>query len=173
MTSVYQVSRGLDIGAPVADEQARLLWAYAASVGAGRDDAGDFVQEAMVRLTVAVAEGKQIRDERAWLFAAVHRLIIDDARRRNRLGRALARLAGLRESRVAGESPDRQNDDVWRVVDTLPARQRAAVYFRYRADLDFRAIGEVMGISESAARSYVTKALDKLEAELDEWRQSR
>ena len=55
---------------------------------------------------------------------------------------------------------------MWNAVDTLPARQRAAIYLRYRADLDYATIADVLAVSESAARSYVTKGLKRLELRL-------
>ena len=51
---------------------------------------------------------------------------------------------------------------LWQAVDGLPARQRAALYLRYRADLPFERIGLVMGITPGAARSHATNALATL-----------
>jgi RNA polymerase sigma factor (sigma-70 family) len=53
-------------------------------------------------------------------------------------------------------------DAVWRAVDRLPERQRAAVYLRYRADMAFEQIGLAMGITPVAARSHVSTALARL-----------
>jgi RNA polymerase sigma factor (sigma-70 family) len=47
-------------------------------------------------------------------------------------------------------------------VDSLPERQRAAVYLRYQADMAFEQIGLAMGITPVAARSHVSTALAKL-----------
>ena len=142
------------------------LWAYAVSIGVPRDDAADVVQEAWSRLVLAQNGQSRPADEKAWLFAVVHRLAVDGARRRSALRRAMARLSSLRESRAAEAAPGEPDDEVWSAVDSLPARQRAAIYLRYRGDLDFTSISTVLGITEGAARSYVTKALDELERRL-------
>jgi DNA-directed RNA polymerase specialized sigma24 family protein len=42
------------------------------------------------------------------------------------------------------------------------------VYLRYQADLDFDAIGTVLGITPSAARSHRTQALARLRERLPE-----
>ena len=150
----------------VADERERRLFAYAVSLGATRDDAADAVQEAFVRLTQALLDSDSPRSGDAWLFATVHHIVIDQARRRSALSRAVARLAGLRDSRAYADPPTSPADHVWAAVDALPVRQRAAIYLRYRGDLEYESIATVMGITESAARSYVAKALQRLQERL-------
>lgn len=51
---------------------------------------------------------------------------------------------------------------VWDAVDQLPERQRAVIYLRYRADLTFEQIGEVLGIAPVSARSHASRAVDRL-----------
>lgn len=51
---------------------------------------------------------------------------------------------------------------LWDAVDRLPERQRAVVYLRYRADLTFDQIAEVLGIRAVSARSHASRALDRL-----------
>ena len=85
------------------------------------------------------------------------------------------RLAGLRE-RLLGRTSDEVGQDdfkassdrlaVWAEVDRLPERQRQVLYLRYRADLPFEDIGEVLGISASAARSHATQAMAALRRRL-------
>lgn len=150
---------------PVNEQESRL-WAYAISQGASRDDAADAVQDAFVRLAAARASGTSIENIDGWLYTTVHRLVVDQARKRSLLQRSLARLSSLRESRMAIDPPETSSDEVWNAVDALPARQRAAVHLRYRADLDYATIADVLAVSESAARSYVTKGLKRLELRL-------
>jgi DNA-directed RNA polymerase specialized sigma24 family protein len=70
-----------------------------------------------------------------------------------------------REPSVAPhELPD---DGLWRRVRALPVKQRAAVVHRFVMDLDYRAIGELMGTSEEAARQNVSAGLKRLRQELD------
>lgn len=148
------------------DERESRLWAYAISLGASRDDAADAVQEAFVRLAVAMTGDKPIENTNGWLYTTVHRLVMDQARQRSLLQRSLARLSSFRESRMSIDPPEASSDEVWSAVDALPARQRAAIHLRYRADLDYATIANVLAVSESAARSYVTKGLKRLELRL-------
>lgn len=148
------------------DPRESRLWAYAVSQGASRDDAADAVQEAFVRLAVAASSDRPIENVEGWLYRTVQRLVVDQARQRGLLRRALASLSSLRESRLAVDPPEAPSDEVWNAVDALPARQRAAIFLRYRADLDYATIADVLNVSESAARSYVTKGLKRLELRL-------
>ena len=51
-------------------------------------------------------------------------------------------------------------------VQRLPARQREIVLLRYVAELSFRDVARVLGISEGAARMRVTRALRRLAEEM-------
>jgi RNA polymerase sigma factor (sigma-70 family) len=61
-----------------------------------------------------------------------------------------------------GSEERMQRIAVWAAVDRLPTRQRAAIYLRYRADLDFSTIAHILGISESGARGDCFRALVSL-----------
>jgi RNA polymerase sigma factor (sigma-70 family) len=158
------VKRSALDGASASDPIAPALWAFAVRLGASPEDAADAVQEALTRLVQQEAAGRHVQNRDAWLYTVVHHQVMDGFRWRGRLRDLTSRLAGLRESRGAYDAPDDPDDEVWAAVDALPKRQRAAVYLRYRADLDFTSISSVLGVTESAARSYVSKALVRLEA---------
>ena len=55
---------------------------------------------------------------------------------------------------------------VWRLVGTLPDKQRSAVALRYLADLSHAEIGEVMATSTEAARRNVFEGLKRLREQL-------
>jgi RNA polymerase sigma factor (sigma-70 family) len=55
-----------------------------------------------------------------------------------------------------------------RLLAGLPARQRAAVALRFYDDLAFAEIARVLGCTESTARSYVHRALERLRSQLKE-----
>jgi RNA polymerase sigma factor (sigma-70 family) len=139
------------------------LVAYARSVGAPADDAEDIVQEAFARLMAAQRANITIDSEEAWLFTTAHRLTIDQWRRRRLFAQVVERLRIRDSARPDVDAPADPDDTVWAAVGQLPRQQRAAIFLRYRGDLDYRTIGQVLNVSESAARSYVTKGLDELE----------
>jgi DNA-directed RNA polymerase specialized sigma24 family protein len=59
---------------------------------------------------------------------------------------------------------------LWPLVDRLPARERATLYLRYRADLSFEQIGMVMGITPASARTYGSRGIERLRVTLGEER---
>jgi RNA polymerase sigma factor (sigma-70 family) len=77
----------------------------------------------------------------------------------HRLGRLVRSLA----DRLSAVSPRDELDPtdrlaVWAAVDTLPPRQRAVIYLRYRADLSYERISKVMGITANGARNDASAA---------------
>jgi RNA polymerase sigma-70 factor (ECF subfamily) len=120
--------------------------------------AEDAVQEAFTRLLrEAMAPG----DPAAWLFRTIHNLAVDGHRAASRR----LSMTTATDTETTG-APDADADAdaaaVWAEVDRLAERQRAAIYLRYRADLDYAAIGRVLDITESGARADVFRALEHL-----------
>ena len=109
------------------------------------------MQEAFARLATRTENGS-VTDPRAWLFRVVHNLVVDDHRRSGARG-----IVEVRES-----PPLEERGFVWHEVDTLPVRQRAVIYLRYRMDLDYATIAGILGITEGGARANGAKALAHL-----------
>lgn len=57
-------------------------------------------------------------------------------------------------------------DEMWRVLQTLPPRQRAALVLRYYEDMSERQIADALGSSESAVKSLLTRGLKDLRAQM-------
>lgn len=134
----------------------QALFGFARRLGLRDEEAEDVVQEALLRLWRQLAEGGAVEVPVAWTFRTAYRLAMDRHRARRRW-RAL-----LQRSRPWGREPEAATDDlvaVWAEVDALPTRQRAVLYLRYRADLTFDAIGEVLGIDAGSARSNATRGI--------------
>ena len=54
-------------------------------------------------------------------------------------------------------------------IDTLPDDQREVFLMREQADLSFKEIAEVVGISENTVKSRMRYALEKLRTQLEEY----
>ena len=134
----------------------QALFGFARRLGLRDEEAEDVVQEALLRLWRQLAAGHSIEAPIAWTFRAAYRLAMDRHRARRRW------LALLQRSRPSRGEHEAVTDDlvaVWAEVDALPARQRAVLYLRYRADLTFDAIGGVLGIDAGSARSNATRGI--------------
>jgi RNA polymerase sigma-70 factor (sigma-E family) len=81
---------------------------------------------------------------------------------------------GLPEREEAGPSlvdtEVAERDELWRLIRTLPRRQRAVVVLRYYEDLDDLAIAEVLDCSPVTVRTHVMRALATLRQRLAEQR---
>jgi RNA polymerase sigma-70 factor (sigma-E family) len=61
-----------------------------------------------------------------------------------------------------------RRDVVWRLLTSLPRRQRAVLVLRFYEDLPDREIAEVLGCGESTVRAHASRALESLRTHLSE-----
>ena len=127
----------------------------------GRDAVHDGFVSAVRRLRRFRGEGSL----EAWIW----RIVVNEARKRRA---SSARVVPrdridmtVERAQVNGDEP---TDRARAVVASLPARQRHALFLRYYADLDYRAIAECLGVKPgtvaatlSAAHEAVRKQLEK------------
>jgi RNA polymerase sigma-70 factor (ECF subfamily) len=155
------------------ERRSQEMFGFARRLGLTDDDASDAVQECMARLMRELARSAAIDDPEAWSFRVLYRVGMDSHRLRRRLGGLGERLSATAATsrRDDGDPSGRfETDDVWREVDLLPARQRAVLYLRYRADLSFDRIAVALGISAGAARGHASTGLATLRRRLGEER---
>ena len=132
----------------------------------GPDRAEDCFQETMLAALRGYDEVREPKAVRSWLFTIATRKSIDAYRQSGRLPLA---------DRPADDLPDRSglgrpgDKDIWSVVAQLPGKQALAVELRYRAGLSHREVGEVMEVSESAARRNVFEGLKRLREGSGSW----
>jgi RNA polymerase sigma factor (sigma-70 family) len=147
----------------VVDLQSRRgpeLYGLARRLGLSADEADDAVQESLLRAWLALDGGRPIAQLDAWCFRVLYRICMDQHRWRRRVQRLADRMHPRADA--GGPAAAAERLALWDAVDRLPARQRAVVYLRYRADLSFDQIGDVLGIRAVSARSHASRALDRL-----------
>ena len=149
--------------ADVHDRRGRELFGLCRRLGLNDEEANDAVQETFLRMWTESSRGTVIVDPDGWAFRVVYRLAMDH-HRLGRLAHALTdRLVDVRTP-DAIDPADRLA--VWATVDKLPPRQRAVLYLRYRADLDYERIGTIMGITANGARNDASVATATLRKRL-------
>jgi RNA polymerase sigma-70 factor (sigma-E family) len=127
------------------------------------DQAEDVVSEAFAKVYVRWRKG-EVRDVGAY----VRRAVANEASSRLRRRYLERRVAGERSGDDRGvrlvdeDAADR--DAVWRGIQGLPARQRAAVVLRYYEDLSEAETAEVLGCSVGTVKSNTSRGLAKLQA---------
>lgn len=127
-----------------------------------RIEAEDVADEAIARLTAALAAGEAIDSVAGWLHRVALRVACDRARAWMRRQRDGWRRDASRRS--AAPDPSRSLDDVetrerlWRAVLELPDRQRDSLVLRQMDGRSYREVAELLGISEGTARGHVHAA---------------
>ncbi len=80
---------------------------------------------------------------------------------------------GMKKRPPAEITPDRQEEplhdriDLVRALGRLPLRQRQAVILFYLADHPVSAVADLMGLSEGAVKTHLSRARDALRASLE------
>lgn len=124
-----------------------------------REDAEDLVQDVFTRLIrndgLRAAAGPDRYALTAILNAA------RSALRQRRVRRLVALPVGAGQANYAAEGIA-EDVDLARAMDALPARQRQVVALRFYLDLDHRAIGQLLGISDTASATSLARALRRL-----------
>ena len=144
----------------VAERHTTDVWRFCASQ-VGTELADECYQETML---AALRAYPRLRDPRAvlpWLLRIAQRKAID-------LRRASAREALPQEDLDAGVTRPQEVPDgsLVELLRELPAKQRAALAYRFVADLPYREIGALMDTSEAAARRNVHEGIKRLRARL-------
>ena len=135
-----------------------------AAAVAGEGEAGrDAVQSAFATAVRKRASFRGTGPLEAWLW----RVVVNEARRLARERRTLP-LDETREPSTNGRPHDDLGLRAW--MATLPDRQRAVLFLRYYADLDYRAIADVLGIEIGTVSATLSAAHDKLRIALREVR---
>jgi RNA polymerase sigma-70 factor (sigma-E family) len=130
-----------------------------------RAEAEDLVHEAFVRVVGRLQHLRTPDAFDAYLLRAVLNLHTSRLRRLRVERRYLAR-EGRRSSDAVAPHDVGERDRIWRALDRLPKRQRAAVVLRYAEDRSERETADLLRCSVPAVKSLTARALDALRAEL-------
>ncbi len=156
----------LDAFQLVAERHSADVWRFCASQ-VGRELADECYQETMLAALRAYPRLRDPRAVRTWLLRIAARKAID-------LRRANARAPVPHDELDAGTSPPPEagEDSLVVLLETLPAKQRAALAYRFVADLAYREIAALMHTSEAAARRNVHEGIKTLRVQLGDHAQA-
>ncbi len=149
----------------------RPLFGFILNMTEGREDADEIFQEVWFRAIRKLGLYRQ-KNFCGWLMRIAHNLVIDRARRR-KPDRSLdeereggATLASVLPSGERGPTDNAQASDIGRAiaraVATLPADQKAVFVMRVKAELPFKEIAKIQGVSINTALARMQYALAKL-----------
>ena len=164
------------VAAPIVDRAAEFdEWAVVAAPALLRfahvitrsdHDASDAVQDALLAV---YGSWRRLRRDDAY-EAYARRVIVNKTisrwRRIGRRERALDELGGPEVDQPDLAETSTNAILAHQLLVSLPARQRAAVSLRFYDDLPFGQIADILGCTESTARSYIHRALARLREQL-------
>jgi RNA polymerase sigma factor (sigma-70 family) len=130
----------------------------------GPIEAEDCLQETFMSALRAYPRLRHADNLRAWLYTIAQRKATDAIRRRTR--RPTRDLDGIEP--IAPSAAPPADDELWRLVGRLPAKQRTAVVQRFVLDLAYGDVAARMGISAEAARQNVSAGLRRLRREVSD-----
>jgi RNA polymerase sigma-70 factor (ECF subfamily) len=145
--------------------------------------AEDLTQETFLRVVKQASTYEQRAKFTTWLYTLARNLCIDASRRRKH--RKAQSLDATDEDgnsmldRTAAPTPavDRQvigqqlQERLQLAISELPEDQREVFLMRESADLSFKEIADVIGVSENTVKSRMRYALEKLRASLSEYQE--
>jgi putative glutamine amidotransferase len=119
-----------------------------------RETAEDLRQETFARAWRSAPRGAQTPVVRAWLHRTATNLALDELRRRKRRDHV-----PLHGALADPKASDAHRDPLLRdALATLTAHQRLVLLLRFEAGLSLRELGELLDLSEDAARKRVARA---------------
>lgn len=152
-----------DLVAAVLRDGGRRLASYGLALTGSAHEADDLVQAAIVKTFV---KRRRLRDERAaeaYVRATMRTLHVDRVRREATWRRLVPSFAWA-EPVVDHASDIVGEDEVTRLLATLPPRVRTVAALRYFDDLTLGDIAHAMRLSEGTVKKYLQEARDRLAA---------
>ena len=140
----------------------QVVYSYILYTVRNKNLADDFFQETFCKAIITIRQGRYTESGRfrSWLMRIAHNLMIDYFRQKknektlsnDECGIDLLNNPSLCDETVEGEWVKRQvYSDVNKLVEHLPDTQREVVEMRYYADLSFREIADLTGVSINTA----------------------
>lgn len=156
--------------AQLAATRGSALVGYAYLLTGDLDRAQDLVQEGLARAFGRPRLGADLVWAEAYVRRTILNAFLDGYRRDRSWGRVRHLFAGRDDDGTgAGDqlaSATVDHVDVQAALATLPARERACVVLRFYDDLTVPALAERLGISDGAAKRYLSDGIRRLEARL-------
>jgi len=104
-------------------------------------------------------------DSAAWLIGIARHRLLDHLRRESRREIGLLRVIARTQPQVVWLGSEEPDDALAASLQRLPATQRAAVILRYVDDLPVRDVARLLGRSEGAVESLLSRGRETLRRE--------
>jgi RNA polymerase sigma factor (sigma-70 family) len=137
-----------------------------------KEAAEDLCHEAFIKFMERSTPLPDVDQCRFWLIRVVKNLSLNHEKKRSRERAAYSRLTRISVgSSESGETlllKEELRSGVQAALDMLPHKLRVPLVFREYAELSYREIGAILGISENNVKVRVFRARERLEKLLEE-----
>ena len=139
-------------------ERREEIYVYLVSLGAPPEDAQDMTQESFLKLYLALREGQQIENPRAWLYTVAHNLAVNARLRDEKV---------FRPSEVGSENPEslvlasERTEQLRLAIGNLSPQQRSCLHLRAEG-FRYREIAGILGINPSTVGEFLQRAVKRL-----------
>ncbi|MBU0555811.1 MAG: sigma-70 family RNA polymerase sigma factor [Alphaproteobacteria bacterium] len=143
---------------------------YARALLRDRDDADDLVQDVLERAMTRWYQRHKVGSVRAWLFAILHNLAIDQLRRRMRHGASdpIENVPEVALSIPPDQEAAVRRGDILSLVSLLPEEQRSVLLLIGVEDLSYAEAAAVLDIPQGTVMSRLSRARERLRRMMDE-----
>lgn len=147
--------------AAIAAEIPRLR-RYARALIGDAAAADDLVQECLVRALANQSQWREEASPRKWLFAILHNVHIDEARRRTRRPAQVQLEAAETESQPADGQAGAAMFEIEDALAELPEEQRQALLLVALEGLSYAEVAEVLGVPIGTVMSRIARGRERL-----------
>lgn len=134
----------------------------------------DLAQMVFIRVYRAAAKYQPTAKFSTYLFHIARRLLINEYRRQSRKP-----LEAVDPAELGGSTPGRDKLDMMEIeeafaaaLDTLPENQRTAILLLKQQELSYEEIAKTMDATETAVKSWIHRARQKLKEQLKDFYRS-
>ncbi len=142
-------------------------------------EADDIAQKVFLRVWKAAPRYKPTAQFNTWLYTITRNLVYNETRRRRRKPTISLEELAEETNQVAPDLhailPDEHalyselEEEVDKAIQSLPERQRIAIFLRIRREVSYMEIGRMISASEAAVKALLFKARIGLRASLQQY----
>jgi len=154
---------------PLVTRYAPRIRAYLFRMVRNREEAEDLTQETFIKAFRALPRFRAERPFRRWLYAIATNTGLNALRGRSRRGTAVeVDFERLAAEPTHGAAPDGREEALAEALACLPARSARLVALHYEEGFTLAEAGEVLGMTESAAKVALCRARRQLRETMTE-----
>ncbi|MCM8528052.1 MAG: sigma-70 family RNA polymerase sigma factor [Lentisphaeraceae bacterium] len=152
------------------EEHEVALVRYAASVTKDAEQARDIVQDAYIKLIKALQQGKEIKNEKSWLYRVCHNSALDFYRTSRRRQEKREDILQAMPKNSSGDTPEKilnKKEDsalVLESIESLNEREQTIINLKVRDNLSYKEIAAELDLTVNNVGFILHRAMKKLAA---------